>query len=561
MLIAMSLRSKLVACFSIMLALIGALAGLAYYQIETINRAATELRAVRLPAEQALSGIQVSTLRIRVNGARVLSAKTPQQRNEAMAAIQARLDELRAYESRYISLAQSPASQELYATFKRQLTAYLAQQAEGISMAERGDLAAAQEQYNSTMSEAIRGIIANMNKLVDIQVAAATASGIEAQNAYDTARQQMFVFLGIATILAVGAVVMLVFAISRPLTRMTDAMRQLATGDTKTEIPAIGRRDEIGAMAAAVQVFRDNIVRTEQLENETAQARLDSEQQRKTGMRQMADAFERAVGGIIGLVSSSATELQATAETMTSTASETARQSTTVASAADEAAANVQTVAAAAEELGSSVQEIGRQVSGSSDLAQMAVGEADQTIHLVQALSQASSRIGDMVGLISNIASQTNLLALNATIEAARAGDAGRGFAVVATEVKELATQTARATEEIGSQISQIQGVTGQAVSAISSITSRIREINGVASSIAAAVEEQAAATQEIVRNVAQAATGTSEVTSNIVGVARASEETGAAASQVHSAALEVSRQSEHLNVEVARFLNTVRAA
>jgi methyl-accepting chemotaxis protein len=221
----------------------------------------------------------------------------------------------------------------------------------------------------------------------------------------------------------------------------------------------------------------------------------------------------------------------------------------------------VSTVAAAAEELGSSVQEIGRQVSGSSDLAQTAVGEADQTLQLVQALSQASARIGDMVGLISNIASQTNLLALNATIEAARAGEAGRGFAVVATEVKELASQTARATEEIGTQIGQIQGVTGQAVSAIGSMTARIREINDVATSIAAAVEQQGAATQEIVRNVAQASTGTTEVTSNMSGVARASEETGAAASQVLGAASELSRQSEYLSAEVVRFLHTVRAA
>ena len=218
-------------------------------------------------------------------------------------------------------------------------------------------------------------------------------------------------------------------------------------------------------------------------------------------------------------------------------------------------------MAAAAEELGASVSEISRQVDGSAELARRAVSEANRTADLVQALDGSVSRIGDVVVLISQIAGQTNLLALNATIEAARAGEAGRGFAVVAAEVKELANQTARATDEIGRQIGLIQGATGEAVSAIGDITARIREIDVVATSIAAAVEQQGAATQEIVRNVAEASSGTSEVTANIGGVAQASEETGAAASQVLSAAAELSRQADRLGSDVARFLATVRAA
>ncbi|WP_267427107.1 methyl-accepting chemotaxis protein [Methylobacterium sp. GC_Met_2] len=389
-------------------------------------------------------------------------------------------------------------------------------------------------------------------------------SGIYADDTAMQMRPTLMHLLGGASIVAVmiGLLAMLIGrSVVRPVRAMTAFMTGLAAGDLSQEVPGVERRDEIGAMATAAQVFKDNLIRTRALEAETAQARLAAEQQRKTGMRQMADGFEAAVGGIIGMVSSSATELQATAQTMTVTATETASQSTTVAAAAEEAASNVSTVAAAAEELGSSVQEIGRQVAGSAELAQRAVHEADQTGTLVQQLSAAVSRIGDVVGLISNIAGQTNLLALNATIEAARAGAAGKGFAVVASEVKALAEQTAKATNEISAQIAQIQSSTGQAVTSIGGITGRIREISDVATSIAAAVEEQGAATQEIVRNVSQAAMGTGEVTSNIAGVAGAAEESGAAASQVLGAATELSRQSEHLAAEVGRFLATVRAA
>ncbi|SFU68378.1 methyl-accepting chemotaxis protein [Methylobacterium sp. UNCCL125] len=378
------------------------------------------------------------------------------------------------------------------------------------------------------------------------------------------ARTRFVLFLmggGAVLVMCGGVIVVCVRRISMPIRRMAQVMSRISDGDTSLVVPDTATKNEIGAMAAAVQVFKDNLIRSRHLELEAAQARAAAEAQRKRTMLELADEFERAVGSIVGQVSSSATDLQATAQAMTATATQTAGQSTTVASAAEQAASNVNTVAVAAEELGTSVQEISRQVDGSSKLAQAAVDESDQTAALVQELSGTVARIGDVVGLISSIAGQTNLLALNATIEAARAGDAGRGFAVVAAEVKELAGQTARATEEISGQITRVQGVTAEAVGAIGAITARIREINGVAASIAAAVEEQGAATQEIVRNVAQAATGTAEVTSNITGVAKASEETGAAAAQVLSAADELSRQSEHLGAEVAHFLATVRAA
>jgi methyl-accepting chemotaxis protein len=389
-------------------------------------------------------------------------------------------------------------------------------------------------------------------------------SGIYADDTAAQLRPTLMRLLGGASIVAVviGLLATLIGrSVVRPVGAMTAFMTNLAAGDLSKEVPSAERKDEIGLMASAVQVFKDNLIRTHALEAETAQVRLAAEEQRRVEMRQMAGSFEQAIGGIVGMVSSSATELQATAQAMTATATETASQSTTVAAAAEQAASNVNTVAAAAEELGSSVQEIGRQVDGSADLALTAVAEANQASTLVHELSAAVSRIGDVVGLISTIAGQTNLLALNATIEAARAGAAGKGFAVVASEVKALAAQTAKATSEISGQILQIQASTGQAVASIGGITGRIREISAVATSIAAAVEEQGAATQEIVRNVAQAAAGTGEVTGNIAGVAGAAEETGAAANQVLGSASELSRQSEHLTTEVARFLAKVRAA
>ncbi len=350
-------------------------------------------------------------------------------------------------------------------------------------------------------------------------------------------------------------------AVSKPISRMTGAMESLAKGDLSAEVPAVGQRDEVGDMAAAVQVFKENAIAVEKLKKEREEQELAAQEEKRRQQAELADTFESSVGRIIEAVSGASGQMQQTAQSMSATAEETNSQTGIVASASEEASANVQTVAAATEELSASIAEISRQIGESNSIAQRAVQDADAANHDVQGLSQAARTIGDVVSLISDIAEQTNLLALNATIEAARAGEAGKGFAVVASEVKSLANQTAKATEEISSQVENMQAATGNTVEAIQKISDVIKQISENATSISSAVQQQNAATQEISRNVQEAASGTKEVATTITGVRRAAEETGASSNQVLAAATELSKESETLRSEVESFIRGLRAA
>jgi methyl-accepting chemotaxis protein len=422
----------------------------------------------------------------------------------------------------------------------------------------------AKEKPKLPAAEWVPYTVARLATVIDVAENALDTAKDYAAAQHAAAQNKLWLQLGLMGFAFLSAVALMVLVSRRvtgPLQSIQGAMHKLAGGDLSAEISVGARRDEIGALGNAAQAFRQSMIEAEQLRTDQKESDTRAAAQRKEAMRALADEFQASVGKIVGAVSGSSSELESAARTLTKTADTTQQLAGMVTAASDEASANVQSVASAAEEMSGSVNEIGRQVQESSRIAVEAVNQAQKTDARIAELSAAASRIGDVVKLITAIAEQTNLLALNATIEAARAGEAGRGFAVVASEVKALATQTAKATDEIGTQISAMQAATSDSVGAIKEIGGTIGRIAEIAAAIAAAVEEQGAATQEISRNVQQAAQGTAQVATNITDVNQGASDTGAASAQVLASAQFLARESGQLKAEVEKFVQTVRAA
>jgi methyl-accepting chemotaxis protein len=388
---------------------------------------------------------------------------------------------------------------------------------------------------------------------------------IKDTTAYEAAAasaQRELIFGTIAILFAAVLVALFVArGISRPLVAITAVMHRLSSGDTGVAIPGGARKDELGTMAQAVDIFRRNMIETQSLRDAQEAAQQKAELEKQALQRQMADRFEADVKGVVSAVAKATKDMERVVGEITTSVDGTSQRAAAAAAASEEASSGVSTVAAASEELASSVTEIGRQVAHSSTVADSAVVKAKQTTEMVSSLAAAAERIGDVLRLIDAIASQTNLLALNATIEAARAGETGRGFAVVAAEVKELAGQTAKATEEIAGQVTSIQAATADCVTAIGDISGTIQEISGIAATIAAAVEEQGSATREIARSVQQAATGTNEVSQNVAGASDAAEQSRELADNVRAAARELGHQASALFTSVDTFLSSLRQA
>jgi methyl-accepting chemotaxis protein len=432
---------------------------------------------------------------------------------------------------------------KLMETYKTSFLAYMAGQSTLID--ETTDLA--------QIYDRLRPALNAVRKAADERLAAVRAE-------LEQVRNYVFWSICITVAAVIGAALWFGRRMAAPLIRMVAAMEHLAQGDLEREVAKVHRRDEIGKISEALSIFRDKLRENRKLAADQEQAKRQAEVERRQAMLEMADGFERTVGQIVETVSSASSEIEIAAEGLSRTAEATHSLSANVAAASEQSSASVQSAAAASEDMVSSVSEISRQVQESQRVASSAVAQAEQTNARMSELSQSAGRIGEVVKMISAVAEQTNLLALNATIEAARAGEAGRGFAVVASEVKALASQTAKATEEIGSQIAQMQSATEQSVGTIKEIGATIRLISEISSTVAASVEAQGAATQKIARNVQQAALGAAQVTSNIGEVNRGASDTGASAGQVHGAARALSNESSRLRSEVEQFLLTVRA-
>jgi methyl-accepting chemotaxis protein len=559
MLARLSIRTKITVVVAFLLVAMSVMGALSVRQMYAINAATVDITASWLPSVRVLGELRAATITYRaIVRSHILATDEAGKKaqEDLLAKWITNTDKAR---KAYEPLITSPEERALYDEFSTSWAEYLAGVKEVLALSRKNEDKEAKVLHAKASLAGVHGD-ETLQKDVALNNRGADAAGVEAAESFSSAIKMVLVSLLLAIVVGIGAAILLVRDVSAGIKSIVAPMQALGNGDLTASIPHRGETTEIGSMADSLQVFKQALIAKKAADEAAA---IDAEAKIERGRRVdgITREFESMIGEIVSTVSSASTQLEASAGTLTSTAERARKLTTIVASASEEAATNVQSVASSTEEMASSINEISRQVQESARMAGEAVEQARTTNHRVGELSKAAARIGDVVELINTIAGQTNLLALNATIEAARAGDAGRGFAVVASEVKALAEQTAKATGEIGQQITGIQAATQESVNSIKEISGTIEKLSEIASTIASAVEEQGAATQEISRNVQQAAHGTQQVSSNVTDVQRGASETGSASSQVLSAAKSLSGDSNRLKLEVGKFLSSVRAA
>ncbi|MFG1187417.1 methyl-accepting chemotaxis protein [Xanthobacter aminoxidans] len=556
----LTVKSTLIGLYLVLVALAAGQGVLALTKLSHLNDNTTEITTNWLPSVRAVGEVKYTMTRIRVAALRILLVTDPKE----SAALQARMTRLLAENGKamteYEKLISSQEERNLWNSVMVHWADYTQAQSEFLGKHQSGMTEEAVDLASKTLA-LFDSVITGLDKNVDLNDRSAEAAAAASVADYNEARFVLLVSIGVQIVLGLAAVAFIVIGITRPLNRVTDAMGKIAGGALETEVPNRETKNEIGDIARTLEVFRDGLVETENLRAEQKRKEEEMAQQLVAERVSIANSFQSRMGALAERFSGSSGEVADAARNLSATAEETSRQAQSVTLAAEGASDNVQTVAASAEELSASIREMSDQVSNSAVIARSAAEEAERTNENIRQLSEAAQSIGQVLNLIKEIAEQTNLLALNATIEAARAGDAGRGFAVVASEVKELAAQTAKATDEISMKIGEIQHATSATVTSIQSIVTTINNVRDLTAIIAGAVEEQRAATSEIAANTHRAAQGATQVTNNMSGVGQAAGMTGSAATQLMSLSSALSEQSQDLQREVTSFVSTLRAA